>query len=50
MYEKQTLEKWLKQIQNDQINPEALGFKPSKEEAIEQIKKQLNDIRTSKCK
>jgi len=43
--EKKILEKWLKQLQQGDISPEALGYHSSKEEAIIQIKQQIHDLK-----
>lgn len=48
MYEKKVLEKWLKQIQSDEINPEALGLGKDKDKAIEKIRGELNKIQSNK--
>jgi len=48
LYQKQVLEKWLKQIKSDEINPEALGLGSNKEKAIEKIKNQINQISVMK--
>lgn len=44
MYEKDVLEKWLKQIQKDQLNPEAIGLGKDKEKAIEKLRNEINNL------
>jgi len=44
MDQKQILERWLKQLKNDEISPDAIGLGPDKEEAIHHIMKELTKI------
>jgi hypothetical protein len=48
MYEKQILEKWLKQIKTDQLNPEFVGAGLDKEKAIKKLQNQLNKLSINK--
>ena len=48
MYEKQVLEKWLKQISSGEINPEALDLGSDKDKAIQKLKNQINQISHNK--
>ena len=48
MYQKQVLEKWLKQIKTDEIKPDALGLGIDKEKAIEKLREQINQLTNSK--
>jgi len=45
MYEKQVLEKWLKQIQAGELNPDALGLGTDKDKAIEKIRGEINKLK-----
>jgi hypothetical protein len=49
MNENELLEKWIKQIQRGQLNPDALGLGPDKDKAIEKLKSEINKI-SSKSK
>jgi hypothetical protein len=44
MDQKQVLEKWLKQLQKGEITPDAIGLDTDKEEAIKQLKHEINKI------
>ena len=44
MYEKKVLEKWLKQIQSGELNPEAVGLGTDKDKAIGKIRNELNRL------
>jgi len=44
MDQKQVLERWLKQLKNDEISPDAIGLGPDKEQAIHHIQKELTKI------
>jgi len=48
MYEKKVLEKWLKQIQSGELNPDALGLGKDREKAIKKIRDELNAIAHNK--
>ena len=44
MYETYVLEKWLKQIQSGELNPDALGLGADRDKAMEKIRNELNKI------
>jgi len=44
MFERKVLEKWLKQIKSDELNPDAIGLGCDKEKAIEKIRNELNKL------
>ena len=44
MYEKDVLEKWVRQIQKGQIKPEALGLDSDKDKAIEKLRFEINKL------
>jgi len=44
MYQKQVLEKWLKQLQKGEITPDAIGLDTDKEEAIKHLKHEINKL------
>ena len=44
MYEKDVLEKWLRQIQKGQLNPEALGLDSDRDKAIEKLRSEINKL------
>ena len=48
MYEKDVLEKWLKQIQKGQLNPEAIGLGSDRDKAIENLKSKINKLSYNK--
>jgi hypothetical protein len=48
LYEKQVLEKWLKQISNGEIDPEFLGLGSDKDNAIKKLKNQITQISQNK--
>ncbi|MBU0496527.1 MAG: hypothetical protein KKC68_04250 [Candidatus Thermoplasmatota archaeon] len=43
LYEKQILEKWMKQIRSGEVNPEVFGFSSDRDKAIETIKNRLTN-------
>ena len=49
MLEKKILEKWLKQIQSGELNPDAVGLGKDKDKAIEKIRYELNKISSNKA-
>ncbi len=48
MYEKTLLEKWIKQIQSNQLNPEAIGLGVDKDKAVEKLRSEINKISFNK--
>jgi len=50
MYEMDVLEKWLKQIQSGELNPDALGLGADRDKAIEKIRNELNKISHNKTR
>jgi len=44
MHEKDVLEKWIRQIQRGQLNPDAIGLGTDKDKAIEKLRIELNKI------
>lgn len=41
MNERKTLEKWIKQIKAEELNPEFIGLGPNKDQAIKKLQSQL---------
>jgi len=50
MYQKQVLEKWIKQIKNDEIKSEVIGLGYDKEKALDKLRCQINQLSSSKNK
>jgi len=50
MDQKQLMERWIKQINSGQLNPEALGLGSDKNEAIIKLKNQITQISKNKYK
>ena len=48
MYEKDVLEKWLKQIQKGQLNPEAVGLGQDRDKAIDKLRSEINKLSYNK--
>jgi len=48
MDERKILEKWLKQIKSDELNPDAIGLGKDKNKAIEKINSELNKLSHNK--
>lgn len=44
MDQKQILERWLRQLKNDEISPDAIGLGPDKEQAMRHIREELAKI------
>lgn len=44
MYERDVLEKWIKQIQRGQLEPDAIGLGSDKDKAIEKLRSEINKI------
>jgi len=44
MYEKKVLEKWLKQIQSGELNPDAVGLGKDKDKAVEKLRMEINKL------
>ena len=44
MYERDVLEKWIKQIQKGQLEPAAIGLDSDKDKAIEKLRSEINKI------
>jgi len=49
MNQKQVLERWLRQLQKDEITPDALGLGPNKEEAMKHIKNEIDKLTIEKA-
>lgn len=49
MYEKDVLEKWIKQIQKGQLNPEAIGLGNDRDAAIEKLRSEINKVSSKKA-
>jgi hypothetical protein len=47
VYQKQVLEKWLRQLKNNEIQPEALGLDSDRAKAISSLTEQLNRLANS---
>ncbi len=43
IYEKQILEKWIKQIRSGEVNPEVFGLGSDRDKAVETIKNRLTN-------
>jgi len=48
MYEKKILERWLKQLQSGELNPDAIGLGSNRDKAIEKVRGELTKIRSEK--
>lgn len=44
MYQKDVLEKWVRQIKSGEITPEFLGLGDDKDKALETLKRQINNL------
>jgi hypothetical protein len=44
MDQKQVLERWLRQLKNNEISPDAIGLGPDKEQALRHIREELDKI------
>lgn len=49
-YQKQVLEKWIRQIKSGEIKPEALDLGTDAEKAVERLRSQLNKMGSSSYK
>ena len=49
MYEKDVLDKWIRQIQTGQLNPEAIGLGSNKDAAIEKLRSEINKVSCKKA-
>ena len=44
MHQKHLLEKWIRQIESDEINPEGIGLGSDKQKAIIKLKNQITQL------
>lgn len=44
MDQKQVLERWLRQLKNNEISPDAIGLGPDKEQAMRHIREEFAKI------
>ena len=44
MDQKQVLERWYRQLKNNEISPDAIGLGPDKEQALHHIREELDKL------
>jgi hypothetical protein len=44
MNQKQVLERWIRQLKDNEISPDAIGLGPDKEQALRHIREELDKI------